>query len=387
MDDPFTSQLRQLTPAVDAVSAKSVLNRRLRKSRIRRRTTIASFSIAGLAMATFAVTQVADRSSNEVLVVGAPDPDPDNTVVPSDGGTQIGAAEHRQLDVDAVNRSTSLLALRAADQPMALAAFYDVASFTKFWNDLATPPTNAPGVDFETSVVLAIPADRLCPYFFDHFDLSGDRVLTPVSAENRPTISCAAKGKSYGVWVVAVDRATVVPNFTVESPSDSDSLFVDFASSAAGNQGAVPTSTTDADQPNSGLPLEADIEFQILGSGRTVGSTALAFANDPASYQEMWLLHKGLPTPPPTVDFEETIVVSITISDGPCPPELTSFESSPDRTLTPVFTESGIGCAEPVVLTSYIVAFERATVMPYFTLQLPSDRGPNIEPLVVSVTG
>jgi hypothetical protein len=75
MDDPFVSQLRQLTPTVDALGSKTVLNRRLMKSRIRRRIIIAGFSVAGLAMSTFAVAQVADRRSNEVLVVGAPELD------------------------------------------------------------------------------------------------------------------------------------------------------------------------------------------------------------------------------------------------------------------------------------------------------------------------
>ena len=86
---------------------------------------------------------------------------------------------------------------------------------------------------------------------------------------------------------------------------------------------------------------------------------------------ELWGASGG-DGPSPVVDLEQWVVVSMTIPDDACPPELTSFESD-WMVLTPVFTEPPGGCRLPLIPKTFVVALDRAMPVPSFVLRLPGD--------------
>lgn len=100
---------------------------------------------------------------------------------------------------------------------------------------------------------------------------------------------------------------------------------------------------------------------------------------------ELWSASGG-EGPAPVVDLERWVVVSMTIPDDACPPELTRLELA-GMVLTPVFTEPPGGCRLPLIPKTFIAALERATLTPSFVLRLPGDEvyGYNEQQLHVEV--
>jgi hypothetical protein len=97
----------------------------------------------------------------------------------------------------------------------------------------------------------------------------------------------------------------------------------------------------------------------------------LRAATDQAGYDELWATSGGS-GPPPEVHMDSSVVVSITIPDDACPPDLTGFDRDGD-TITPVFREPTGGCNEPLIPKTYVVALARVLLEPAFTLRLPAD--------------
>ncbi len=67
----------------------------------------------------------------------------------------------------------------------------------------------------------------------------------------------------------------------------------------------------------------------------------------------------------PTVDFDEQVIVSITIPDDACPPSLERFDrdgSANPVTLEPVFVEPTGECDEPLIPKTFIAALDRSSI-------------------------
>jgi hypothetical protein len=134
--------------------------------------------------------------------------------------------------------------------------------------------------------------------------------------------------------------------------------------------------TTDPPAPTTtapGGPLLADEDFDLLSRHEARGASpigSLRSAVDQRELDELWAA-VGLTGDAPAIGSR--VVVSITIPDDACPPELVRFERDGD-VLTPVFVEPEAGCIEPLIPKTYVVALhDRAALRPAFTLLLPAD--------------
>lgn len=142
-------------------------------------------------------------------------------------------------------------------------------------------------------------------------------------------------------------------------------------------EGDVPLATGGEDTESEPLgPVDSDVQgpvgFTVLGVEPTslpMGTLRAAFDRD--EYTEQWRT-LGAEEAAPTVDFTEFMVVSITIPDDACPPELERFNRDGDE-ITPVFVETAPGCDLPLIARTFVVALELTTLPDVFTVVLPGD--------------
>lgn len=114
----------------------------------------------------------------------------------------------------------------------------------------------------------------------------------------------------------------------------------------------------------------ASVGFKVLSVAEAVDDMGtLRAATDPPEFDALWA-QSGSDQVPPEIDFDKVVVVSITIPDDACPPELTAFQRELD-TITPVFLEPQGGCDEPLIPKTYVVALSRTSFDTQFTLRLP----------------
>lgn len=114
------------------------------------------------------------------------------------------------------------------------------------------------------------------------------------------------------------------------------------------------------------------VTFEVLTIAQASDQMGkLRSATTAGEYVNLWK-SANTSDPRPEVDFHEQVVVSITIPDDACPPELTAFERAGD-VITPTFVEPTRGCDLPLIPKTYVVALDRASVEPAFTLRLPAD--------------
>lgn len=114
----------------------------------------------------------------------------------------------------------------------------------------------------------------------------------------------------------------------------------------------------------------ASVGFRVLSVAVAVDDMGtLRAATDRPEFDALWA-QSGSDQVPPEADFGEVVVVSITIPDDACPPELTAFQRELD-TITPVFLEPQGGCNQPLIPKTYVVALSRTSLDTRFTLRLP----------------
>jgi len=114
----------------------------------------------------------------------------------------------------------------------------------------------------------------------------------------------------------------------------------------------------------------ASVGFKVLSVAEAVDDMGtLRAATDRPEFDALWA-QSGSDQVPPQIDFDTVVVVSITIPDDACPPELTAFQRELD-TITPVFLEPQGGCVEPLIPKTYVVALSRTSFDTRFTLRLP----------------
>jgi hypothetical protein len=115
------------------------------------------------------------------------------------------------------------------------------------------------------------------------------------------------------------------------------------------------------------------VAFEVLEQRPAVGDRMgqLRAATTDAELAQLWS-GIGFTGEPPTVDFDDRVVVSVTIPDDACPPELVSFARM-GEVITPEFQEPARGCNEPLIPKTYLAAIERDSVSPAFVLRLPAD--------------
>jgi hypothetical protein len=115
-----------------------------------------------------------------------------------------------------------------------------------------------------------------------------------------------------------------------------------------------------------------NVMFSVLSTHVAVDEMGtLRAATDQPGYEELWST-SGASGAAPEVHMPGSVVVSITIPDDACPPDLTGFERAGD-TITPLFREPPGGCNEPLIPKTYVVALARSLLEPGFTLRLPAD--------------
>jgi hypothetical protein len=114
-----------------------------------------------------------------------------------------------------------------------------------------------------------------------------------------------------------------------------------------------------------------DVAFELVRmDGAFESAGTLRAATTVEAYHSLWDM-AGLEAERPEVDLDANVVVSITIPDDACPPELAGFDREGD-TITPVFVEpTGVDCPEPYLPKTFIVALARVSLGPSFRLFLP----------------
>lgn len=141
--------------------------------------------------------------------------------------------------------------------------------------------------------------------------------------------------------------------------------------------GAVAVLAQRDDRPTAvvaGPPTESGpVSFEVLAVASTESPLGtLRAAADPTTLEELWA-SSGADGAVPVVDLTRVVVVSITIPDGSCPPDLVRFDRDLDA-ITPVFAwPTPLTCGYPLIPKTYVVAIDRESVEPAFTLRLPGD--------------
>lgn len=131
---------------------------------------------------------------------------------------------------------------------------------------------------------------------------------------------------------------------------------------------AGPTDdTTDTTDPN---PVTFDVLSVSEGSDlNDLG--VLRSASTPVELEGVWEV-AGASGPAPTVDFDQQVVVSITIPDGSCESALDGFDRDGDD-LSPRFVRPARGCGEAANPRTFVVALDRSTTGPAFRFVLAAD--------------
>ena len=134
--------------------------------------------------------------------------------------------------------------------------------------------------------------------------------------------------------------------------------------------------STDDDTPVTAGPEEGEpdgpVTFEVLAVAEASDEMGtLRAAVDDGGYADLWRFSNS-DDARSEVDFDDQVVVSITIPDNACPPELTEFERVAD-VLTPIFVEPDGACEDPLIPKTYVVALDRAPLGRAFTLRLPAD--------------
>lgn len=256
-----------------------------------------------------------------------------------------------------------VLAMEAVEPMATLRAATDADELAELWT--AVGLDGAPEVDFEERLVVSVTIpDGACPPTLAGFHRSGEvshAVLTPVFAEPLGGCDAPLVPKTF---VVAIDRAAVLDG----SEGDNCCFTLRLPASEPFHDEATLTVEVGTDVPPAFQPEEVTFEVLAMGEATDPMGTVRA-ATTEADYRSIWATSL-LGGEPPSVDHDEQVVVSITIPDDACPPELTGFFRDGD-TIAPVFVEVVAACRQPLVPKTYLVALDRAPLEPGFTLLVP----------------
>jgi hypothetical protein len=117
---------------------------------------------------------------------------------------------------------------------------------------------------------------------------------------------------------------------------------------------------------------KADPAFEVIARQEAHDEMGtLRAAIDKQAFTRLWADAK-LAGEVPRVDFDRWVVVTVTIPDDACPPELVRFERQ-GAVLTPLFEEPEGACVQPLIPKTYVAEIARGAVTPSFTLRLPAD--------------
>lgn len=135
----------------------------------------------------------------------------------------------------------------------------------------------------------------------------------------------------------------------------------------SGDDGSEPVI---AEQPPATLMPGEEVAFEVLGVLVTGANRIglLESAQTPAELSRMWAA--GTPesgSPVPEVDFDQQVVVGITIADDACPPDLASFRHE-GTTISPRFVEADQVCEQPLIPKTFLVALDWDTTGDEFLL-------------------
>jgi hypothetical protein len=253
-----------------------------------------------------------------------------------------------------------VLRMEPAVDPMgSLRAAVDDDELGRLWDDIGFDG-EPPAVGFDERVVVSITIpDDACPPSLAGFqnDLG---VLTPLFVE--PATACVDP-LIPKTFVVAVDRQALASRFTLRLPRDELYGFDEQRLDVGVGSNEDPGTTS--------VPASEDVAFQVLRVAESVDVIgSVRSATDGESFLSVWP-PLGPLGEPPVVDFDEQVVVSITIPTSSCEPELTGLQRDGGR-ITPTFVEPrDRGCNDILVARTYIVALDRASLEPGFTLFLP----------------
>lgn len=141
--------------------------------------------------------------------------------------------------------------------------------------------------------------------------------------------------------------------------------------------GLVALANRDTPQPVTAGPTAdtsagGTVRFDLLtmAAGSSLNDVGvLRSASSPAELAGLWEV-AGAEGEEPSIDFDQQVVVSITIPDDACPPTLEAFDRT-GTTITPRFVEPTGGCDEPLIPKTYVAALDWSTTGRYFRLDLP----------------
>ena len=319
------------------------------RRRLRRRHRIVGSGVAVAAVAVLGVAgwAAAGDETGEQVHVG-------ETAPPDSGPADV---EQPAFDVIATPGGGT----QGSDRPRAAT---NAEQYAALWAAVARPGTEQPKVDFNEQVVISMTwVGNGCPleldgFFWDGATLAPTFVTPDQELPDSAQVVCTMPASGRTV-VVALDRAPLEPGFTLHLTrgifGEEHRLEVD-----------VPAATPDPLLPE---PEHGPVLFEVLAVTAGEGKLGrLRSATDPEGYDELWDA-VGTGDDQPQLDLAEHVVVSITIADDACPPDLVGFERD-GSTLSPQFVEPVDACRQPLIARTFIVALDRAGLVPEFTLHL-----------------
>jgi hypothetical protein len=225
----------------------------------------------------------------------------------------------------------------------------DLEQQIKAWADAAAPPTDA---SVAADDVIAPPTDA---------SVAADDVI---AGRVPPTAAPPADGSSHGgrgrwLAVAAVVMVVGAIGITLAVQADDDPVQRIHASDP-------PVATTT--DPQTSVPVDpSEVRFEELGvrpSQLPIGQ--LKSAQSATDLARLWR-EAGKKTPLPAVDFDEQVVVAMTIADDACPPTLTAFVRNAEI-VEPRFVEPQDVCEQPLVARTFVAALDWSTTGDHFLL-------------------
>lgn len=126
-------------------------------------------------------------------------------------------------------------------------------------------------------------------------------------------------------------------------------------------EGASESTGTATEPPPGASAIDGEVGYELLGVQPSAGEMGVVdHASDAERYDELWRRFR-FEQQPPTVDFDEQVVLFYARAEDGCPDEVADVRLERDTLLVEWRPPAG-GCIQPLIPTAFALAVHRATV-------------------------
>jgi len=301
--------------------------------------------------------------------------------------------ENRRQVLDlatSVSDGTTVIGLGTTNRPLGDVGVAQDAKEYERLIDGPRLPADLPQIDHANQVVVSItlpggvggPTGECAETGFLDFVETEPGVLTAQFGELNPSDEVEACPLPGFTWftLLAIERNAIGDSFILRIPGD------DSSSSESGRYeenrveifsgGVLPTpeDLSLADRVSNATTVVIDGNFST--SERTLGELIIVVGS---------AISNGV-TDLDHPDFENQVLVSITVPGGGCPVGFTEFRETEPNVLTPHFNETQSECEEELVAWTTIVAIDRDAIGDGFTIRLPGNTSYGYEETRLEIT-